>query len=293
MADRLSGKVAIITGGNSGIGEGIGRAFAAEGAKVILMARREAQGRAVAARIQDEGGIATFIACDVSEVASVEAAVAAAAETHSAVDILINNAGGGGGGTFPDESTEQFSRVVHLNLMGTFYMSRAVWPHLIGAGGGAVVNMSSLAAQRGFSPKMLDEFGVASSSYYAAKAGVDALTRFMAGVGGKHNIRVNGIRPGQIMTPGATRGTINDADGGHHVFESMFDFAQIVKGPRLSRRRGQPRAVPGLRGVPLHQRRDHQYRRRSGRQALSVTPAAGLGSPISSRIPRASRAGRV
>ena len=143
MADRLSGKVAIITGGNSGIGEGIGRAFAAEGAKVILMARREAQGRAVAARIQDEGGIATFIACDVSEVASVEAAVAAAAETHSAVDILINNAGGGGGGTFPDESTEQFSRVVHLNLMGTFYMSRAVWPHLIGAGGGAVVNMSS------------------------------------------------------------------------------------------------------------------------------------------------------
>ena len=131
MADRLSGKVAIITGGNSGIGEGIGRAFAAEGAKVILMARREAQGRAVAARIQDEGGIATFIACDVSEVASVEAAVAAAAETHSAVDILINNAGGGGGGTFPDESTEQFSRVVHLNLMGTFlYESRGLaTPH--------------------------------------------------------------------------------------------------------------------------------------------------------------------
>ena len=240
MADTLSGKGAIITGGNSGIGEGIGRAFAAEGAKVILMARREQQGRAVAARIQDEGGTATFIACDVSAVASVESAVAAAAKTYGAVDILINNAGGGGGGTFPDESTEQFSRIVHLNLMGTFYMSRAVWPHLIRAGGGAVVNMSSLAAQRGFSPRMLDEFGVASCSYYAAKAGVDALTRFMAGVGGKHNIRVNGIRPGQIMTPGATRGTIDDADGGHHVFESMFDFAQIVKGP------GYPEDVANL-----------------------------------------------
>ena len=62
----------------------------------------------------------------------------------------------------------------------------------------------------------------------------------MAGVGGKHNIRVNGIRPGQIMTPGATRGTINDADGGHHVFESMFDFAQIVKGP------GYPEDVANL-----------------------------------------------
>ena len=126
MADRLSGKVAIITGGNSGIGEGIGRAFAAAGAKVILMARREQQGRAVAARIQDEGGIATFIACDVSEVASVEAAADAAAKTYGAIDILINNAGGGGRGTFPDESTDEFSRVVHLNLMGTFYMSRAV-----------------------------------------------------------------------------------------------------------------------------------------------------------------------
>ena len=126
MADRLSGKVAIITGGNSGIGEGIGRAFAAEGAKVILMARREEQGRAVAARIQDEGSTATFIACDVSEVASVEAAADAAAKTYGAIDILINNAGGGGRGTFPDESTDEFSRVVHVNLMGTFYMSRAV-----------------------------------------------------------------------------------------------------------------------------------------------------------------------
>lgn len=110
-------------------------------------------------------------------------------------------------------------------------MSRAVWPHIVAAGGGAVVNMSSLAAQRGFSPRMHDEFGTASPAYYAAKAGVDALTRYMAGIGGKHNIRINCVRPGQIMTPGATRGTINNPDGGHHVFESMFDFAQIIPGP--------------------------------------------------------------
>ena len=240
MADRLSGKVAIITGGNSGIGEGIARTFANAGAKVILMARREQQGKAVEARIQDDGGTATFIACDVSDEASVEAAAAEAAKTHGAIDILINNAGGGGRGTFPDEATDEFSRVIQVNLIGTFYVSRSVWPHLISAGGGAVVNMSSLAAQRGFSAKMLDDFGAASSSYYAAKAGVDALTRYMAGVGGKHNIRVNGIRPGQIMTPGATRGTINDADGGHHVFERMFDFAQIVRGP------GYPEDVANL-----------------------------------------------
>lgn len=231
MANRLEGKVAIITGGNSGIGEGTGKLFAQEGAKVILMARREEQGRAVEAAIRDDGGEATFITCDVTDESSVDSAVAEAAGTYGAIHILFNNAGGGGRGHFPDEPTEEFNRVINVNLNGTFYVSRAVWPHIVSAGGGAVVNMSSLAAQRGASPKMYDEFGSTSSSYWAAKAGVDALTRYMAGVGGRNNIRVNGIRPGQIMTPGATRGTINDPDGGHHAFEKLFDLMQILPGP--------------------------------------------------------------
>ena len=87
---------------------------------------------------------------------------------------------------------------------------------------------------------MQDEFGTTSASYYAAKAGVDALTRYMAGTGGRHNIRVNCVRPGQILTPGATGGTSKDADGGHHVFERMFEFAQIVQGP------GYPEDVANL-----------------------------------------------
>ena len=231
MPERLQGKVAIITGGNSGIGEATGRLFAQEGAKVVLMARREAPGQAVAAAIRDAGGEAVFVACDVGEDASVRAAVAAAAEAYGRVDLLFNNAGGGGGSRFPDEPDAEWHRVINTNLTGTFYVSRAVWPHLVAAGGGAVVNMSSLAAQRGFSSRMQDEFGTTSASYYAAKAGVDALTRYMAGTGGRHNIRVNCVRPGQILTPGATRGTTADADGGHHVFERMFDFAQIVQGP--------------------------------------------------------------
>ena len=73
-----------------------------------------------------------------------------------------------------------------------------------------------------------------------AEAGVDALTRYMAGVGGRSNIRVNGVRPGQIMTPGATRGTITDPDGGHHAFEKMFDLMQITPGP------GYPEDVANL-----------------------------------------------
>ena len=240
MANRLDGKVAIITGGNSGIGASTAHTFAREGAKVVLMARREEQGRAVEQEIRDAGGTATFIACDVADDQSVAVAVDQAANTYGGVQLLFNNAGGGAGSTFPDEPNEEWNRVITVNLTGTFYVSRAVWPHLIEAGGGAVVNMSSLAAQRGFSPRMLDEFGATSSSYYAAKAGVDALTRYMAGVGGKHNIRVNCVRPGQILTPGATGGTSNDPDGGHHVFEKMFNFAQIVQGP------GVPQDVANL-----------------------------------------------
>ncbi len=231
MAKRLDSKVAIITGGNSGIGEGTAHLLAKEGARVILLARREEQGQAVASAIRDEGGEVTFISCDVGDEDSVESAIAEAAGTYGAIHILFNNAGGGGRGHFPDEPTEEFSRVINVNLNGTFYVSRAAWPHIVAAGGGAVVNMSSLAAQRGASPKMHEMFGSTSASYWAAKAGVDALTRYMAGVGGAHNIRVNGIRPGQIMTPGATRGTITDPDGGHHAFEKLFDLMQIVEGP--------------------------------------------------------------
>ncbi len=231
MAGRLEGKVAVITGGNSGIGEGTGHLFAKEGAKVILMARRQEQGAEVEAAIKAEGGEATFIQCDVSDEASVNSAAEQAASVYGSINVLFNNAGGGARGNFPDETTEDFLRVLNVNLVGTMMMTRAMWPHLIAAGGGSVINMSSLAAQRGMSSRMQDEYGATSSSYWAAKAGVDAITRYMAGVGGRHNIRVNGVRPGQIMTPGATRGTINDPDGGHHAFEKLFNLVQAVQGP--------------------------------------------------------------
>ena len=240
MPGQLEGKVAVVTGGNSGIGEATCRRFAKEGARVLLLARRKQESLKVQDSISKGGGEATFIPCDVGNVDSVETAVTEAAKTYGAIHILFNNAGGGGGGDFPNSSTEEWNHVINVNLNGTFYVSRAVWPHLVEAGGGAVVNMSSLAAQRGFSPRMYDEFGTTAPSYYAAKAGIDALTRYMAGVGGNHNIRINCVRPGQIMTPGATRGTLKDPDGGHHVFEKMFDMTQIIPGP------GYPEDVANL-----------------------------------------------
>ena len=240
MPGKLGGKVALITGGNSGIGEATCHRLALEGASVLLLARRKKEGIRVQDAIKKAGGEATFVPCDVGDPESVEVTVDKAAKIYGPIHILFNNAGGGGAGGFPDSTTSDWNRVININLNGTFYVSRAVWPHLIAAGGGAVVNMSSLAAQRGFSPKMHHEFGTTAPSYYAAKAGIEGLTRFMAGVGGDHNIRVNAIRPGQIITPGATGGTINDPDGGHHIFEKMFDVAQIVPGP------GYPQDVANL-----------------------------------------------
>ena len=240
MSERLKNKVAIITGGNSGIGENTAHLFAKEGAKVIIMARREEEGKKVEGEIKKESGEATFIRCDVGDLDSVENAVKQASEIYGNIHLLFNNAGHGAPGDFPESTTEAWNTVINDNLNGRFYVSSAVWPHRVESGGGAIVNMSSLAAQRGFSPKMKEQFGTTAPSYYVAKAGIDALTRYMAGVGGDKNIRVNCIRPGQIMTPGATRGTINDPDGGHHVFESMFDLTQIIPGP------GYPRDVANL-----------------------------------------------
>lgn len=228
MSGRLDQRVAIVSGGNSGIGAATARTFAREGARVALMARREQEGVEVQDAIRAEGGDAKFIGCDVGDSEAVDAAVAAAVDHFGRIDILFNNAGGGAGENFPDESNEVWDRVIRVNLTGTFYMSRAVWPHLLAAGGGAIVNMSSLAATTGFSEAIQElAGGLPSSSYYAAKAGVDAFTRYLASMGGRHGIRANCVRPGQVITPGATN------PAGDHWFKPMFEHMQIIPGPGM------------------------------------------------------------
>jgi meso-butanediol dehydrogenase/(S,S)-butanediol dehydrogenase/diacetyl reductase len=235
MSGKLEGKVAIVTGGNSGIGEATAHLFAKEGARVALMARRVEQGLKVQEAIKSKGGEATFIRCDVSDSKAVDSAVKEAVSKYGTADILFNNAGVGVADNFPNEGDEGWDWVIGTNLSGTFYMSRAVWPHMIKAGGGAIVNISSIAAVVGFSKKMYDMSGFTpSSSYYVAKAGVEAFTRYIASMGGQHNIRVNCIRPGQILTPSATGG------GPHHLSKAIFDMTQILEGP------GYPEDVANL-----------------------------------------------
>ncbi len=129
-------------------------------------------------------------------------------------------------GMFPDESDECWDMVIGSNLTGTFLMSRTVWPHLLAAGGGSIVNMSSVAAMAMQSELILDSVAsMPPAAYAASKAGIEALTRYMASVGASKNIRVNCVRPGQILT------TRLEADDGHHRYKPTFDYVQLIKGP--------------------------------------------------------------
>lgn len=226
MAGRLHGRVALITGGNHGIGEATALRFAEEGAKVSLLARRRDEGLRVQQAIREKSGDATFFECDVTDRAAVEAAVSQTVKTYGALHVLFNNAGGGAGDRFPAESEEVWNHVLRVNLTGTFLVCRAAWPHLITAGGGAIINMSSLAAVVGISQTILEaQHFFPCASYGVAKAGIEAFTRYIAALGAPHNIRVNCVRPGQILTPRLTT-----ESGGHRV-GAILNQVQLIKGP--------------------------------------------------------------
>ncbi|MBN19465.1 MAG: hypothetical protein CL758_08345 [Chloroflexi bacterium] len=222
---KLKDKVAIITGGNSGIGESTAHLFAKEGATVIILARRKKEGLEVQNYIQQNAGKSLFIKCDVTNSNDINKAIEIIINKFNRIDILFNNAGISSSDIFPDENKDNWESVIKVNLSGTFYMCQAVWKHLIKSNHGIIINMSSLAAQRGFSNYIYDLDGAPSASYYSAKAGIEALTRYLASIGGKHNIRVNCIRPGQIITDKAK------GKDGNHKFKATFDLLQILKNP--------------------------------------------------------------
>ena len=119
MPGRLDGKIAIVTGGNSGIGKATAQLFAREGAKVALLARREPEGVSVQDAIRGEGGEATYIQCDVTDRDAVDSAVEKVVETYGGVDVLFNNAGHGARGNFPDKDEDRGERVMQAKPEGT------------------------------------------------------------------------------------------------------------------------------------------------------------------------------
>ena len=189
---RLAGKTALITGAGTGIGRAIALAMAREGAQIALAARRRAPLEAVAAEIIAAGGAALAIQCDVTERASVEAALAAAVKRFGQVNVVVNNAGTMVVADAGKTSDEDWRRILDVNLTGTFLMSRAALPEFRRIGGGAIVNIGSVLGLVARKER---------AAYCAAKGGVTLLTKAMALDHAEEKIRVNCICPSIVETP--------------------------------------------------------------------------------------------
>ena len=168
---RLSGNSAFITGGGTGIGRACALAFAAEGAKVAIAGRRKGPLEAVAREIEASGGIVLAVECDVVDRTAVQSAIATVERHFGGLDILVNNAGAIVVGSVEETSDEDWSRVLEINMTGTFLVSRAAIPALRRSGGGSIINIGSYLGIAGRRQR---------AAYCAAKAGVAGLTRGMA-----------------------------------------------------------------------------------------------------------------
>ena len=187
----LTGKVAIVTGGNGGIGLGMARGLAGAGAAVVLAGRDAAKAEAALAGLAALGARAAFIAADVTKAMSCRALVAEAGSRFGRVDILVNNAGTSIRKMPQDFTEEEWHHVLDTNLTGAFLCSQAAYPAMVAAGGGKMINIGS----------MMTLFGAPYATPYAAsKGGIVQMSRALATAWAKDNIQVNAVLPGWIDT---------------------------------------------------------------------------------------------
>ena len=195
---RLEGKVAIISGGARGQGAAEARMFAREGAKVVFGDILDDEGRKVEAEINEAGGEATYVTLDVTDEDSWSAAVQTAVSAYGKVDILVNNAGIVSWNAGDDASVEEWDSVMDVNAKGVFLGTRAVIPEMKKAGGGSIINISSISGMVGQSN--------IHPGYNASKGAVRILTKSTAVQYAGDGIRCNSIHPGPIKTEMTRRG---------------------------------------------------------------------------------------
>lgn len=202
MQDQFHDRVALVTGGSSGIGRATALAFAAQGAKVVVASRRAEQSEETVELIRAGGGEAFFVRTDVTQAAEVEALVARTVERYGRLDYAFNNAGIEGDPFIPlhKYSEAMWDNVIAINLKGVFLSMKYELPHLL-ATQGAIVNMSSIAGLSG---------GRLGAAYYASKHGVVGITKAAAMEYADKGVRINAVAPAVIQTPMADRAFFHD-----------------------------------------------------------------------------------
>lgn len=203
MGETLSGKKAIITGAGRGIGRAIALALAAEGVNVGLLAQSEATLQDVAKEVEALGVKATIATADVSSNDEVTQAIESLTSELGQVDILINNAGIAKFGNFMDLDVAEWEKIIQVNLMGMYYVTRAVLPRMIEQKSGDIINISSSAGQKG---------APLTSAYSASKFGVFGITESLAMEVRKHNIRVTALAPSTVATDLALENKLTDGN---------------------------------------------------------------------------------
>jgi len=203
---RFAGKAVIVTGGNAGIGLAAARAFAREGAQVLVAARRRIEGEAAVEQIRSDGGVAAFVETDVTDSGSVQRMVAECVARFGGLDIAFNNAGitGEVSATIPDADEAIFDRVLAINVKGTWLCMKHEIPEMLKRGGGVIVNCGSTASLRGGAGR--------AGAYYASKHAVMGLTKQAALEGAAQKIRVNAVLPGMTMTELIEKSFAGDPD---------------------------------------------------------------------------------
>lgn len=191
MAGKLEGRVAVVTGGGSGIGAATVRRFAREGASVIVADLSGTRAEKISREVTAAGGKARQLKMDASDPEGVQAAIQLALDTYGRLDVMFNNAGFAELSSIEDTTLESWNRVLAVTLTSTFLGIKYSIPIMRQQGGGAIVNTASISGTRG-------DYGLAS--YNAAKAGVINLTRAAAMENARHKIRVNCVCPGAINT---------------------------------------------------------------------------------------------
>lgn len=212
---NLDGKIAIITGGGSGIGQGIALALANEGSKVVLCGRRQDKVAESFKLIEEAGGKGIGIQADVSQAQDVDRVVKTTLDSNGRIDILVNNAGIGGGGPIHNHDLAAWNRIMDVNLCGAFLMSRAVLPIMRNQLAGHIINISSESGLNHY---------LGDGAYGVSKHAVNALGEYIQRENQSKNIRVNTICPGMVVT----EMTANSPKLDHEKCLYPEDIAELV-----------------------------------------------------------------